>query len=364
MSSFSGSYDPADVEFLLKPLCMEPIADIELKERLIQSGKKHYSEMISVEQQPDTEYLELFDRSVKLNLPKMAEDLYWVTRRIRAARSTEEIVIVSLARAGTPIGIGIKRLLEQEFSTPSKHYSISIIRDRGIDARALEHILGRHSAESLVFVDGWTGKGAISQELEDSLLRYKGGPIGQIPRDLFVLCDLGGVATACGSAEDYLIPSAILNSTVSGLVSRTILNHLVSPKDFHGCLFYEELAEFDRSRWFVEHLIYGVTQLLSKLRMLPSPAIETAIIRQRMLGWIETLKNEFSISNVNLIKPGICEATRALLRRSAQTLFVREPASDQTQHLLHLAEKNKVKVAVREDMPFLATVLIRSLSHG
>lgn len=364
MSSFSGSYDPADVEFLLKPLSMEPIADIELKEQLIQSGQKHYSEMISVEHQPDAEYLELFERSVNLNLPKMAEDLYWVTRRIRDSRCSEEIVIVSLARAGTPVGIGIKRLLEQEFGTPAKHYSISIIRDRGMDACALQHILDRHSAQSLVFVDGWTGKGAISQELDESLSRYREGPLSVLPRDLYVLCDLGGVATAFGSTEDYLIPSAILNSTVSGLVSRTILNELVGPDDFHGCLFYEELAEFDRSRWFVDQLTDGVSRLLPQLRQLPSPAIETAMIRQRMLCWIETLKREFSIANVNLIKPGICEATRALLRRSAQILFVRELANDQTEHLLHLAEKNKVRVTVREDMPFLATVLIRSLSNG
>ena len=45
---FSGSYDPDDVTFLLKPVRLEPTAVAE-KERLIQSGRRHYSEMISRE---------------------------------------------------------------------------------------------------------------------------------------------------------------------------------------------------------------------------------------------------------------------------------------------------------------------------
>ena len=41
---FSGSYVAADVQFLLRPISIENTT-IEEKERLIQSGKKHYSEM-------------------------------------------------------------------------------------------------------------------------------------------------------------------------------------------------------------------------------------------------------------------------------------------------------------------------------
>ncbi len=41
-----------------------------------------------------------------------------------------------------------------------------------------------------------------------------------------------------GTREDFLIPSACLNSTVSGLVSRTVLNDdLIGPADFHGAKF-------------------------------------------------------------------------------------------------------------------------------
>jgi hypothetical protein len=49
------------------------------------------------------------------------------------------------------------------------HYSISIIRDRGLDPAALAHIAARHEPADVVFVDGWTGKGAIAGELHRSL---------------------------------------------------------------------------------------------------------------------------------------------------------------------------------------------------
>ena len=97
---FSGSYAAGDVSFLLKQLTVEPIADVEQKERLIQSGRKHYSEVIGIERQPSAEYLALFDRAVEDNASLMARDLYWVALRILAARPGG-ITLVSLARAGS-----------------------------------------------------------------------------------------------------------------------------------------------------------------------------------------------------------------------------------------------------------------------
>lgn len=46
---FSGSYKPDDVHFLLKPIVME-MTPVDLKEELIQSGKMHYSDMLSQNQ--------------------------------------------------------------------------------------------------------------------------------------------------------------------------------------------------------------------------------------------------------------------------------------------------------------------------
>ncbi len=73
----------------------------------------------------------------------------------------------------------------------SFHYGISIIRDRGIDAAALDFIESRHGTGGIVFVDGWTGKGAITGELSRTLKDRPGYP--EQPR-LVVLADPCGCA--------------------------------------------------------------------------------------------------------------------------------------------------------------------------
>lgn len=128
------------------------------------------------------------------------------------------IVLVSFVRAGLPLGVLLRRAL-LDMGRDAHHYGISIIRDRGIDKVALEAIIEEHGAENIVFVDGWTGKGAISSEIQRSLNGDSRFP--QNPR-LVVLADPCGRAWLSASAEDWVIPSGILGATVSGLVSRSI----------------------------------------------------------------------------------------------------------------------------------------------
>ena len=218
--SFSGSYAPEDVTFLLKPVQMAS-TPLELKETLLQSGRRHYSEMITAESPPDEEYLALFEDAFALGRRRLAHDVASLARAL-AVRIPGEVVIVSLARAGTPIGALLRRALFR-LGCASFHYSISIIRGRGIDQAALDHILERHDPASLVFVDGWTGKGAIAAESSRRLSCTT----------VLVACvsihpsqsslDLAGVASLAASGDDYLIPCSILNAVISGLVSRTIL---------------------------------------------------------------------------------------------------------------------------------------------
>lgn len=55
----TGSYRAEDCQFLLTPLQLE-LREVERKEQLIQSGTKHYSEMLSPEYAPSAHYLTLF----------------------------------------------------------------------------------------------------------------------------------------------------------------------------------------------------------------------------------------------------------------------------------------------------------------
>ena len=357
--NFSGSYRPGDVTFLLTPLPLQDFVDIPEKERLIQSGQRHYSEMLSPECLPSARYLDLFRTACVTNGARMARDCLRLAGLI-AARRSGEITLVSLARAGTPVGVVVSRLLNDVLQRPCTHYSVSIIRDRGIDEVALQHILERHGAESIVFVDGWTGKGVIARELAATIAAYNASHDTDIDAGLYVLSDLAGVAACAASCDDYLIPSSILNATVSGLVSRSILNDAIGPDDFHGCVYYDEFAPHDQSQAFADQLI-GQARALTLAAAAP---IDTDAAGAMSRQFITDALARYGITDVNLVKPGIGEATRVLLRRTPRQLIVRDAAAPEVAHLILLAEEKGVPVYIDRSLPYFAVSLIRSAVDG
>ena len=68
-AGFHGSYEPSDIEFLLRPVAITPIG-VEEKERLIQSGRRHYSEMLGAEGAPSPAYASLYRAALDAALAK------------------------------------------------------------------------------------------------------------------------------------------------------------------------------------------------------------------------------------------------------------------------------------------------------
>ena len=245
--NFSGSYRPDDVTFLLKRLPTLPFVNVAQKEKLIQSGQRHYSEMLSPEALPSARYLAVFHSACEANRQQMARDCLTLAGLI-AKRRSGPITLVSLVRAGTPVGVILKHLLNQVLGREASHYSVSIVRDRGIVTQG-------HPPESIVFIDGWTGKGVISRVLTQAIEDFNQRHGCAIDPGLYVLSDLAGAAACAASSLDYLIPSSILNATVSGLVSRSVLNESIGAGDFHGCVYYDEFKAHDVSREFADSLV-------------------------------------------------------------------------------------------------------------
>lgn len=357
---FSGSYPPDDVTILLKPVRLES-TDIGVKERLIQSGQRHYSEMITHETLPTPRYLRTFYQAFEQEKERFARHVLALAALIERSRRGP-ITLVSLARAGTPVGVLLTRVLRARWSRDVQHYSISIIRDRGLDEVALAHILDRHAGESVVFVDGWTGKGVIADELERSVTAFNAKRGVGLDPGLYVVADLCGHAAAAASTEDYLIPSSVLGATISGLVSRSILNEdVIGPGDFHSCLFYEEYRKQDLSCWFIERTLEAMDRLPARPTPGNSMLLELARLREKNRDFLANIMQRFDVRDVNHVKPGIGEATRVLLRRCPQLLLLRELDRPEVAHLRLLAEEKKVAVAVDPELPYLATALIREL---
>ena len=361
---FSGSYAQDDVQFLLTPMALEPIRDLAEKERLIQSGQRHYSEMLSPESLPSPAYLALFQSAFEANRTQMARDCLRLAALI-AARRTGPVTLVSLARAGTPIGVILVHLLRQVFGRECRHYSVSIIRDRGIDQVALRHILAQgHAAESLVFVDGWTGKGVISRELRHTVDQFNREHGIHIDSGLFVLSDLAGTAACAASCDDYLIASSILNATVSGLVSRSVLNEAIGPDDFHGCVYYAQFEAHDQSRDFADALLADAVSLAASVGVPAPVATDAPAMAARSQAYMASAQKQYGISDINLIKPGIGEATRVLLRRVPERLIVRDTNAPDVAHLLLLANEKAIPVTIEPALPYQAVALIRSALDG
>lgn len=356
MKPFTGSYRADQTIFLLDPV-EAPDTPIEEKERLVQSGRRHYSELITREQAPDPGYEHLFRALTERYKRRLAGELKALARRL-AESCRGEITLVSLARAGTPIGALLKRALELE-GRPARHYSISIVLGRGIDKAALEHLLGPEGRDpaSLRFVDGWTAKGSIGRELRQAIAAWNGQP-GRPRLDpaLYVVMDLCGEARAAATLEDYAMPCGILNATVSGLVSRTMIPAGRPSGAFHACIFYAELATRDLTQWFYE-------QVAAELPACPpSPAVAEEARRERRRRAAEfaaETMRRYRLGQVDRIKPGIAEATRALLRRWPERVVVRDPAAPDVAHLLALARQRKIEVETDPAIPYGAWTLIR-----
>ncbi len=327
-----SSYTEDDVILLLKDITglVEP-QSTEIREKLIQSGK-HYCEMLPIEYEPSEKYMQAYEEAMKVYSKPTAIAIGRLADKIMKERG-KDVVLVSLARAGIPIGILLKRYIRWKYRIEVFHYSISIIRGKGIDINAMRFLLERYKPEQLLFVDGWIGKGAILKELEKQVATFPG-----VSSELAVVADPANVTKLCGTHDDILIPSSCLNCTVSGLISRTFLrSDIIGEQDFHGAVFYEELENKDLSYQFID-------QIQSQFELKNDILEETTSSN----GVEEVIKiaKKYDINDVNLIKPGIGETTRVLLRRVPWKVLIGDEYKDDLslQHIVRLAEEKKVPI--------------------
>lgn len=374
-ANFSGSYLPAEVTLLLDIVSADSVNDISptQKEALIQSGQRHYSDMLTLEKPPSATHEALYNQALAAGKQRMANDVTSLAFSLHqlfhaCVSASQPLILVSLVRAGLPIGVLLQKALSDasaSYALASQHYGVSIIRDRGLDPVALQYILQQHPHSPIVFVDGWTGKGAIYGELQRSLaqitdkrqqaqLFHQGD--GVIP--LMTLADPAGVAWLSASDDDWLMPASLLNSTVSGLISRTLYRE---PSDgLHQAVYYDKLQPWDRSGEFIQ-TIDGLRQQIP----LPTPLTGKLLPTFATQSVIDDLVTRFAINNRNRIKPTIAEATRAILRRDPECVLVNEMADGQDTALLrHLCEEKNIQLIEDASIaPYQAVTIIKNRSQ-
>ena len=370
----SGSYYASDVTVLLNMVDKDAVADVPVaqKEALIQSGQRHYSDMLTLEQAPTAMHEQLYTQALAQGKVRTATDIanlaYTLQQIFHGSVNLDKpLVLISLVRAGLPVGVLLQRALadiDSAYNLPSVHYGISIIRDRGLDPVALQLLLDAYPNSPMVFVDGWTGKGAIYQELANSLKPFNRPDhvnfanffhqgIGVVP--LLTLADPAGVAWLAASDEDWLIPSGLLNSTVSGLISRSLYTEPDS--GLHRSVFYDDLVAVDHSLDFVDQ----IDAARQSLTVLPESQATVEQPRYQTAELINELAMEYKISNRNRIKPTIAEATRAILRRDPECVLLATSNHPDTVLLRHLCAQRDINIEVLgvKILPYQAITLIK-----
>lgn len=346
------SYSSDDVTILCKDITGQ-IQSTPTKERekLIQQGT-HYSEMLPVEKVPSKEFTDLYEHLLGVNAQKTAEAIAVLAHKLYD-KFGGSFICISLARAGTPVGVLLRRYFSWKWGIDVPHYSVSIIRGKDLDFNALRYIRDKHPdvpVSEFQFVDGWTGKGAITNQLKASVTKLQSAEAGweDLSPDIAVLADPACICDIAGTYEDFLVPSSCFNSTVSGLVSRTVLREdLINTDagDFHGAVYYKEFEDADMSNAFVDEIekhFMDVTQ--------DQVDTVTCVGTQPGIEVVKALAEHFGIADINKIKPGIGESTRVLLRRVPWKVVV-NPFYKQDPELEYIFSLCKQKDVPVEFMP-------------
>lgn len=329
----TSSYSADDVTILLQDLKGKvPVLDTKEREKLNQSGV-HYSEMLPIEYVPSKEYLKVYENALKSQGKQTAQAVINLAYKILSVKPTKNIVLVSLARAGTPVGILLKRYLSKYCNCKIAHYTISIIRGKGIDIAAMNYILSKHDAKNIVFVDGWVGKGAINRVLAEAISKLN---VANLSPELAVLSDPAYETSLYGTKDDFLIPSACLNSTVSGLISRTVKLKNMTDDEYHGAVYYAENKEYDLSNAFLNEIETYFQDITPDDTNVPLNTFKG-------IDEVTKIATEFDINDINKIKPGVGETIRVLLRRIPEVILIKPNANPKfIEPIIRLAKEKNV----------------------
>ena len=371
MNFVKTSYNSDDVVILLQDIKGKvPILDTAEREKLNQQGV-HYSEMLPLEYRPTEKYMSIYQDSLE-NLSNLtANGIELLSRKLVSKYKYKPFIIVSLARAGTPSGILLKRYLKKKYNIDCPHYSVSIIRGKGIDERAMLYI-AEHNPEDLPiqFLDGWIGKGAICRQLQEAVMKLKSTNaklFGDLDAELATLSDPACETSLYGTRQDFLIPSACLNATVSGLISRTVKLKTMTDKDFHGAIYYGEYEDVDKSKEFID----TVEKYFSmEDRDLFNPSIAESDENFKGIDEVKRIASEFRIADVNKVKPGVGETTRVLLRRLPDRVLIRrgllgdEGERRNLAHILQLCEEKHAPVEEYDLQKYNVCGIIKNIASS
>lgn len=156
-----------------------------------------------------------------------------------------------------------------------------------------------------------------------------------------------------------MIPSACLNSTVSGLISRTVHLPTMTDEEFHGAVYYKDNEAHDLSNDFLDE----IESYFPSLSVTEEPLSNTMNKEFKGIDEVKAIASEFGIDDINKVKPGLGETIRVLLRRVPEVVLIREDAKAEfIAPIIQLAKEKGVSVKKYPLKKYNACGIIKDVS--
>jgi hypothetical protein len=126
---------------------------------------------------------------------------------------------------------------------------------------------------------------------------------------------------------------------------------------------YGHLAEHDMTQSFIHSIETARAQLAPLVSAQPWTNQQASALQHSAVAAVQRISTRFGVTNPNRVKPGIAEATRAVMRRVPDHVLVRNRDDQDVQLLLHLTRQAKIEVEeVGDELgPYRAVTVIRSV---
>ena len=354
LQSNIGTYPDSWVTFLLKDLTGKVKFISTIEREMLSQSSQNFASYITAEAMPDSEMQSIYDKVLNSNKQLIADSVGNLVNNL--VNSYGDFIAVSLLRAGTPAGILVRLYAKEILNLDIPHYSVSIVSKFGLDHNAINYIQKLHPDKKIVFIDGWTGKGFIQKELSDAVKKYNSQAILKgyktLEPTLATIYDPAGCSNYCGLNKDILMPTALMNCTLTGLLSRSILDtELVGPNDFHGVNVHLEMKDHDQSLQFIESIV----ERFREVELIPN-----AEPHYEGRNFCQELMLKYNISNPDLVKASTSEATKALLLKENCKVLLLDVNAQQVESCVTLANRKNIPIEYIQ-MPYNAIVLLKSL---
>ncbi|WCK57706.1 tellurite-like stress resistance cysteine protease StiP (plasmid) [Aneurinibacillus sp. Ricciae_BoGa-3] len=259
------------------------------------------------------DYKNVFYKSIQKTALSLAQYVANLSQLILEQKG-KDVVLVSLATAGTPIGVLIKRYFLHGFGLNVPHYTISCNREKGLDENALVYILKKHQTNRLQFLDGWTGTGTTQQIVKQSVRKFQLKYDVLLDGELSVISDPSHSTFRFATRDDFLVPSACFDATITGL--STVLNKTpLHEHDYVRATYHKEWEPIDMTNSFVNE----ITKYFRYITPSITPKEEGHFIAKREL---QKIQKHYGVKEGNQIKPGIGETIKTLLRNIPSRILI------------------------------------------